>query len=104
LQILERKGPAPSTEAVAADGEAGARPGGTATPRPATRDEIYRQLGQIATTLQQLEPHSPIPYLIFRAVELGALPFPQLMRALIRDMSVLGELNREFGIPEPPSE
>jgi hypothetical protein len=43
--------------------------------------------------------------LICRAVELGALPFPQLMQALIRDDSVLNELNREMGIKtESPGE
>jgi len=45
-----------------------------------------------------LEPHSPIPYLVQRAVELGAMPFPQLMRALIRDANTLTELSRELGI------
>jgi type VI secretion system protein ImpA len=51
--------------------------------------------------LQRLEPHSPIPYLINRAVELGALPFPDLMIALIRDAEVLAGMNRELGIKEP---
>jgi type VI secretion system protein ImpA len=103
LQILERKGPPPvSAEESAAEGGESSRNG--AATRPTSRDDIYRQLYQNAAALQQLEPHSPIPYLIFRAVELGALPFPQLMRALIRDMSVLTELNRELGIPESPSE
>lgn len=69
-----------------------------------TRAEAYRQLARAAARLQELEPHSPIPYLVQRAVELGSLPFPQLMKALIRDVNVLAELNREFGIKEPPPE
>jgi type VI secretion system protein ImpA len=64
----------------------------------ASRAEAYRQLSEAAALLQRLEPHSPIPYLVQRAVELGALPFPQLMKALIRDANVLAELNREFGL------
>ena len=48
-----------------------------------------------------MEPHSPIPYLIKRAVSLGRLPFPSLMRQVIREPVVLTELNREFGIAEP---
>jgi type VI secretion system protein ImpA len=63
-----------------------------------TRAEAYRQLAAAAALLQRLEPHSPIPYLVQRAVALGALPFPQLMKALIRDANVLTELNREMGI------
>jgi type VI secretion system protein ImpA len=68
-----------------------------------SRADAYRQLADAANLLQRLEPHSPIPYLVKRAVELGALPFPQLMKALIRDTSVLSELNRELGIQEPES-
>ena len=75
---------------------------------PYNRAEIYRQLEQSANVLRQLEPHSPIPYLIQRAVELGSMPFPQLIRALIREPNILSELNRELGIkeagvPPPPS-
>ena len=69
-----------------------------------SRAEVYQQLAQAAARLRDLEPHSPIPYLLQRAVELGSLPFPQLIRALIRDDGVLNELNRELGIKEPPGE
>jgi type VI secretion system protein ImpA len=63
-----------------------------------SRADAYRQLAEAAALLQQLEPHSPIPYFIKRAVELGALPFPQMIKALIRDANVLAELNRELGL------
>jgi type VI secretion system protein ImpA len=96
-EVVKRKGPPQGTEP---EGESPKKDG--AVPRtagaPATRAEAYRQLAQAADLLQQLEPHSPIPYLVRRAVELGALPFPQLIKALIRDANVLGELNRELGI------
>ena len=89
---------------------ASGRPGnegssGGASGAPATRAEVYRQLGHAASLLRQLEPHSPIPYLIQKAVELGALPFPLLIRELVRDANVLEQLNRELGIKgEKPSE
>ena len=41
-----------------------------------SRAQVYQQLAQAAAMLQRLEPHSPIPYLINRAVELGACPSP----------------------------
>jgi type VI secretion system protein ImpA len=50
--------------------------------------------------LKELEPHSPIPYLIQRAVELGSLPFPELIKELVRDQKILTDLNRELGIKE----
>jgi len=89
-------------------GEGGAE--GGISGKVGSRDQAYRQLAQAAAVLRQLEPHSPIPYLIQRAVELGSMPFPQLIRALIREQNVLTELNRELGIreaeggsPSPPS-
>lgn len=66
-----------------------------------SRAQAYAQLKQAADLLQRLEPHSPIPYLVHRAVELGRLPFPALMQQLIRDTNILTELNRELGIEEP---
>jgi type VI secretion system protein ImpA len=84
--------------------EAGTEPSGdgaVGTARPAgSREQAYRQLSQAAAVLRQLEPHSPIPYLVDRAVELGALPFPQLIKELVREATVLSELYRLLGIKE----
>jgi type VI secretion system protein ImpA len=103
-QILERKGPDPSQAAEEAaggeegDGRAEGGGGSFVGRQVASRAQVYQQLAQAAALLQQLEPHSPIPYLIHRAVELGALSFPELMKALIRDSDVLESMNRELGI------
>lgn len=71
--------------------------------QPITRAQIYAQLTEAANALRRLEPHSPIPYLLERAVNLGALPFPALMKELIRDNNVLIEMSREMGIKEESS-
>jgi type VI secretion system protein ImpA len=63
-----------------------------------TRDGLYRQLEQIATALRKLEPHSPIPFLIERCVKLGAMPFPELMRAMIQENAAIGQLEQLLGI------
>jgi type VI secretion system protein ImpA len=103
-QILDKKGPEP-TEEEAGESAAGvsAEGGGSASTGRAmlSRADVYRRLGEAADLLERLEPHSPIPYLIRKAVELGAMPFPLLMRALVRDDSVLSQMNRELGIKEP---
>lgn len=65
-----------------------------------SREAAYRQLAEVAEYLKQIEPHSPIPYLLGRAVELGKLPFPQLVKQLVREEGMLDELRREFGITE----
>jgi type VI secretion system protein ImpA len=109
-QILQRKGPDLSQiGADGTDGEAGeggapgsGEGGGHFLGRQVnSRAQVYQQLAQAAALLQRLEPHSPIPYLINRAVELGALSFPELMRQLIQDSAVLTSMNRELGIKEP---
>lgn len=82
-------------------------PAGDVTPVPSIsgseqavllRAEAYSQLKRAAETLERLEPHSPIPHLVKRCVQLGQLPFPKLMEQLIRDSNVLNELNRELGV------
>ena len=51
------------------------------------------------------QKNSPVPFLIRRAVALGSLPFPQMMKALLREefQQALVELNRELGIKEESS-
>ncbi len=108
-QIVDRKGPAPAsageTSESGASAESGNAGGGASGPEKAmaTRADVYAKLTEAAELLERLEPHSPVPYLIRKAIEFGGLPFPQLMRALIRDESVLSEMNRELGI-KPPEE
>jgi type VI secretion system protein ImpA len=96
-QILDEKRPPAASDGKQEESAPGAAP----TARQASsRAEIYKQLEQAARALQQLEPHSPIPYLIRRAVELGAMPFPDLLRDLVRDQKILADVNRELGIKE----
>ncbi|MEQ5843482.1 type VI secretion system protein TssA [Paraburkholderia acidicola] len=49
---------------------------------PHSREEAYRQLRVIAEYLARYEPHSPVPYLIQRALEWGSKPLPVLLREL----------------------
>ena len=76
------------------EGRGGWRPGRDAR----SRSDAYTQLDRAADVLLELEPHSPIPYLVKRAVKLGRLPFPQLMQRMIRDGNVLAELSRELDL------
>ena len=57
---------------------------------------------ELARELERIEPHSPIPYLVRRAVSLGALPFHEMIKNFVRDANVYAELAREleFKIPE----
>lgn len=86
---------------------------GHPTPRPtaggngpvASREDAYRALRDAAGVLRRLEPHSPVPYLVLRAVELGGKPFPEMIKSFVRDDSLMAELRRELAIPDdPPAE
>jgi type VI secretion system protein ImpA len=100
--ILQRKGPPPApVHAVAAQSvEAGGAPsnGAPAVQRPLTRDDLLARLSDASALLLQMEPQSPIAYMIQRAVKLARLPLPDLMKVLIRDANVLGQLDRDLDL------
>jgi len=56
-----------------------------------SREEAYQTLDALAQYLASIEPHSPTPYLIQRAVNWGRLPLPDLMAEIMREE---GDLNR----------
>lgn len=102
-QILQKKGgTTPSLEPTESPPgpELGPRSSQPTSTRMETRAEIYARISEAAAKLRQVEPHSPIPYLLNRAVELGSLPFPDLMKELILNTDVLRMMNRELGIKD----
>ncbi len=62
------------------------------------RADAYRQLTEAANVLQRLEPHSPIPYMVHRAVQMGQMPFPKLMSQWVKEESTLDMFCRELGL------
>jgi type VI secretion system protein ImpA len=62
-----------------------------AEPPQDARKRAYAQLTDAANTLASIEPHSPVPYLIRRAVEWGALNTAQLYHELF--IEGRGQLN-----------
>jgi type VI secretion system protein ImpA len=76
----------PLPEEAVAPGAAGsgtARGGSTSGPI-STRDDAYRRLREVADYLRRSEPHSPVSYLIDRAVRWGQLPFQDLLRDVLK--------------------
>jgi type VI secretion system protein ImpA len=101
--ILKRKGPAPvqaSAVAAAPAESAAAQPAADAPAarRPLTREDLLARLADASAMLLELEPQSPIAYMIQRAVRLARLPLPDLMRVLVRDAGVLGQLDRDLDL------
>lgn len=81
-------------------GDPSTAPAGRAASPAATREAAYQQLRQAAELLRRLEPHSPVPYLVMRAVDLGSKSFPDMIRSFVRDDSIMSELRRELNIPD----
>ncbi|QRY77370.1 type VI secretion system protein TssA [Pseudomonas sp. PDNC002] len=50
---------------------------------PRDREDAYRQLAAIADYLARTEPHSPVPYVVRRAVEWGRMPLSALLDELV---------------------
>ncbi len=53
------------------------------------RAEAYRALSDAAEYLMRTEPHSPVPYLVKRAVSWGNLPLTELLQQLVQDPNYL---------------
>ena len=84
LHLAKDKLPLPeSTESVAqgADGTSG----GPATGPIKTRAEALKQLGYISQFFRRTEPHSPLSYIIEKAVRWGDMSLGELMKELIPD-------------------
>lgn len=60
-----------------------------------SRAEAYARLTDVAEYLMRTEPHSPVPYLIRRAVLWGNMSFADLMAQLMKDG---GDINRAFSL------
>lgn len=50
-----------------------------------SREAAYDQIRKATTYLKQIEPHSPAPYLIERALKWGNMSLPQLLAELVAD-------------------
>ena len=67
-----------------------------------TRAEAYRRLAEAAEFLARTEPHSPVPFLVRRAIGWGGLSLEQLLPELVRDSAQLGEIFRMLQLGEKP--
>ncbi len=89
--VLMAAAPADSDPAGGAE-DAGGSAGGGGSGGPITnRDQAYNALAEAAEYLVRVEPHSPAPYLVMRAIEWGNLTTPELYQELF--VQHQGQLN-----------
>ena len=89
-------------EAAAGEGgEAGAvsAGGGPGVPTGAiqNRKDAFKRLADIADFFQKTEPHSPVAYLIQRAVKWGHMPLESWLQDVIKDETILYQLRQTLG-------
>lgn len=64
----------------------------------AHREEAYQMIKQVADYLARTEPHSPVPYLLYRAYAWGHTPLPELLSELINSDESARRLWRQLGV------
>ena len=69
---------------------------GVAGPIQNRRDALKR-LSDVADFFQKTEPHSPISYIVSRAVKWGNMPLEVWLKDVIKDEAVLGSLRQTLG-------
>ncbi len=87
---------------VTEDGEGGSSNGtggGVTTTRGAinNRRDALRRLGDLADYFRKTEPHSPVSYLVNRAVKWGNMPLDSWLQDVIKDENVLYQLRETLG-------
>ncbi len=74
------------------------------TDQPFDRESAFQNLLEISTFFQRTEPHSPLPYLLRKAVRWGKMPLTDLLRELVEDQAILGNIYRLTGIENTATE
>jgi type VI secretion system protein ImpA len=71
----------------------------TAAPAGAiqNRQDALKRLAALAEFFRKTEPHSPISYLVQRAVKWGEMPLESWLQDVIKDDSVLSQLRQTLG-------
>jgi type VI secretion system protein ImpA len=66
-----------------------------------TRADALRRLAEVANYFQTTEPHSPVAYLVQRAIKWGQMPLESWLEDVIKDGNVLGQLRETLGLNTP---
>jgi type VI secretion system protein ImpA len=64
-----------------------------------TREDAYQALSYVAAFLANLEPHSPVPYLLRRAIAWGGMSLEELLPEILRDGPVLSDVSMLLRLP-----
>jgi type VI secretion system protein ImpA len=66
-----------------------------------SRADALRRLAEVAQYFQRTEPHSPVAYLVERAIKWGQMPLEIWLEDVIKDGTVLSQLKETLGLDTP---
>lgn len=67
---------------------------------PQDRSDALNRLAAVADFFRQTEPHSPVSYLVQRAVQWGQMPLEDWLRDVISDDAVLTRVRETLGLKD----
>lgn len=68
------------------------------------RQDALKRLSDLAVFFQKTEPHSPVAYLIQRAVKWGNMPLESWLQDVIKDENIMSQLRQTLGLNTDPPE
>jgi type VI secretion system protein ImpA len=75
-------------------------PQGAVPLEPQNRADALRRLAAVGDYFRKTEPHSPVAYLVQRAVRWGEMPLDEWLQDVIHDENVLGQLREMLGMKD----
>jgi type VI secretion system protein ImpA len=106
--VLKRRGglpevvkPAETAEAtMSSNGDSGSSAPSTGPIR--SRAQAIARLGEAAQYFSQAEPHSPVAYLVRRAMRWADMDFAEVLSELVKDDNLVRQIGETLGIPPGP--
>lgn len=65
-----------------------------------SREEAYQTIKEAADYLERLDPHSPVPPMIKRAIRWGKMPLEDVLKEVIKEPQALQEVKNLLGLGE----
>lgn len=63
----------------------------------ANRSDALKRLNEVAAFFRKTEPHSPVSYLIHRAIQWGNMPLESWLQDVIKDVNILNQIKQTLG-------
>ena len=93
-----------SAGSVSTDAARGSRASAGVAGPIGTREEALRQLNEVAEYFRKTEPHSPVSYLVQRAIKWGQMPLVGWLQDVIKNDAVLDQLRETLGLKTTANE